>query len=86
MIKCSKTTIKYSNTHRKDDLSLFLSEYKRVVSAFVDLLWEQEKIFKLIPKETTNKINSWLSKRAIQCAGKQASGMSNYNIWKNVYT
>ena len=75
MIKCSKTTLKYSNTNKKNDLHKFINEYHRVTQEFVCLLWEQEKIHRLIPRETTDEVNSWLSQRAIQCAAKQASGI-----------
>ncbi len=76
MIKCSKLTLKYSNTEKANSLDEFINEYQDVVRTFVDLLWEQEKIPRLLPKENTSKLNSsWLSKRAIQCAAKQASAI-----------
>ena len=75
MIKSSKTTLKFSNSNKIDNLSDFIKEYQSIVRLFIDLLWEQENIPRLIPKEITNQINSWLSKRAIQCAGKQASAI-----------
>jgi len=34
-----------------------------------------EKVPGLLPKELTDSVPTWLSKRAIQCAGKQASGI-----------
>ena len=42
---------------------------------FINILWEFENIPSLLPKEITSKINSWLSQRAIQSAGKQASAI-----------
>ena len=75
MIKCSKITLKYSNTNKKNNLHTFLSEYKSVVSTFISMLWKEEKAPRLIPKEQTKQINTWLSQRAIQCAGKQASAI-----------
>jgi len=38
MIKSSKVTLKYLNTCKKDTLSVFLKEYRRVVSCFIDIL------------------------------------------------
>ncbi len=76
MIRCSKLTLKYSNTERANNLHKFINEYQDVVRTFVDLLWEEKKIPRLITKGITSKINSsWLSKRALQCAAKQASAI-----------
>lgn len=76
MIRSSKITLKFSNTNKLNKISLFVDEYKRVLSIFVNELWNVEEIKSLLPKEITGKIaDSWLSARAIQCAGKQASGI-----------
>jgi len=78
MIRSTKCTLKYSNANKLSALYKFISEYRNVVSLFVDELWEtNDKISKFLPKEMTENIsnNSWLSARAIQCAGKQASGI-----------
>ena len=75
MIRSSKSTLKFSNAGRRDQLDVFIDEYRRVLSCFVDLLWEQEKIPCLLPKEMTSKVDTWLSARMLQCAGKQASGI-----------
>lgn len=75
MIKSSKLTTKYSNNVKKLEIDSFIREYKRVVSCFVDILWDEPKIPVLLPKEITSRITSWLSARTIQCAGKQSSGI-----------
>ena len=75
MIKSSKLTIKFANSGKKKNLNTFIQEYRNVVSLFVDILWEMEKVPVLLPKEITDQVESWLSARAIQCAGKQASGI-----------
>ena len=75
MIRCSKSTLKFSNTAKLEELHSFLDEYQKVMESSVDLLWEQDKVFRFIPKDTTDKLDSWLSQRAIQCAAKQASGV-----------
>jgi IS605 OrfB family transposase len=77
MIKSTKTTLKFSNKKKINDIHLFIDEYRRVVGLFVDILWEMERIPSLLPKNITEKINSWLSARALQCAGKQASAIVN---------
>jgi len=75
MIRSSQLSTKFANKEKKDNIKLFTKEYKNVVSFFVDYLWELEDIPNLLPKEVTNKVETWLSARAIQCAGKQASGI-----------
>jgi putative transposase len=75
MIKSTKSTLTFSNTNKLNTLHLFLTEYKRVTTIFVDLLWEQDKVSSLLPKEITSQVDTWLSARVIQCAGKQASGI-----------
>ena len=75
-IKSTKTSLLFSNTEKQEKLALFISEYKSVVSQFVDILWEMDEIKSLLPKEVTDQVSTWLSARMIQCAGKQASGIA----------
>ncbi len=75
MIRSSKVTLKFANTEKRQQINLFIDEYKNVISQFIDLLWNLEKVPNLIPKEISSQISTWLSARAIQCAGKQASGI-----------
>ena len=75
MIRSTQTTLKFSNKQKRRQLNEFIKEYKIVTSTFIDLLWEEIKIPKLIPKELTSKINTWLSARIVQCSAKQASGI-----------
>lgn len=75
MIRSTKTTLKFSNKNKLDNLHLFLMEYRRVVGLFVDILWNMDKVPNLLPKEITSQVDSWLSARAIQCAGKQSAAI-----------
>lgn len=75
MIRSTKTTLKFSNKNKLDNLHLFLMEYRRVVGLFIDILWDMDKVPNLLPKEITSQITSWLSARAIQCAGKQSAAI-----------
>lgn len=76
MIKCSKSTLNFTNTEKLIQLHSFIDEYKIIVSKFIDILWLEDKIPKKLPKYFTDQItDTWLSARAIQCAGKQASGI-----------
>ena len=90
MIRSTKITLKYSNKGKRETLSDFIDEYKRVTAIFVDLLWDLEKISSKLDNSLTSQVKgSWLSARAIQAAGKQASGIvrgtrkkQNQTIWK----
>jgi IS605 OrfB family transposase len=75
MIKSTKTSLKFSNKNKLENINSFIQEYKRILKLFVDILWDLEKVPTLIPKEYTSKIDTWLSARIIQCCGKQASGI-----------
>lgn len=75
MIKSTKTSLKFSNKTKLVNLQSFLHEYRRVVSIFVDKLWDLEKVPNLLPKEYISDVETWLSARSVQCAGKQASGI-----------
>ena len=75
MIRSSKLSIKFSNNIKKKNLFEFIDEYKRVVEFFINYLWDQDDIPTLLPKEITDQVETWLSARAIQCAGKQSSGI-----------
>lgn len=75
MIKSSKITVKYANTNKIINLDCFIEEYQKTVQTFIDLIWNDEKIKSLLDESYTKQIDSWLSQRAIQCAGKQASAI-----------
>jgi IS605 OrfB family transposase len=75
MIKSTKSSLKFSNTNKLLQVQDFITQYKSIICQFVDLLWNEPKIPKLLTKELTSKINTNLSARIIQCAGKQASGI-----------
>jgi IS605 OrfB family transposase len=77
MIKSTKTTLRFANPGKRNQLNDFLTEYRRIVGVFVDLLWLQDQVPVLLPASTTKPIQAttWLSTRALQAAGKQASGI-----------
>lgn len=88
IIRCSKTAISFANTGKKNNVSDFIDEYLKICQRFVDVLWviqensKKKTIPKLIPKEITDKIETWLSARAVQCCAKQASGIVRGTIKK----
>jgi len=75
MIRSSKTSIKFSNKLKLETVHRIIDEYKKVLSKFVDILWDMENIPTLVPIEITSVVDTWLSARMKQCAAKQASGI-----------
>ena len=74
-IRSSKSSLKFSNINKLNNLNSFIDEYRKIVELFVNQLWEIKNVSSLLPKDLTENINTWLSARAIQSAGKQASGI-----------
>lgn len=75
MIKSTKVTTKFCRKVKTKNLSIFIAEYQRVTSLFIDILWDMDKIPTLLDKGITSQIQTWLSARAVQAAGKQASAI-----------
>ena len=75
IIRSSKVSLKFSNKTKKDRIKLLINEYKKIVQEFIDILWTEDKIPTLLPKNITERIQTWLSARMIQSCGKQASGI-----------
>ena len=75
MIRSTKTSIYMANRCKREYLHSFLKEYRRAVQFFIDEVWGFEKVPIFLSKTTIDKFSGWLSKRALQCAGKQASGI-----------
>jgi IS605 OrfB family transposase len=74
-IKSTKTSVKFARSNKKENLYLFILEYQKIVSEFVDRLWPMADVPKMADKNLTGGIKTWLSARAIQAAGKQASAI-----------
>ncbi len=86
MIRSSKHTLKYANKSKKEDLKIFLTEYRRLLQKVVDYLWAtptqqlnipNNKLHcpKFLETETLNLFDTWLHARMKQCVGKQACAM-----------
>lgn len=75
IIRSSKATLAFSNTLKLEHLNMFIDEYRKVLIQFIDILWEQNDIPGFLSKEITSNIQTWLTERVKQCAGKQASGI-----------
>lgn len=75
MIRSTTVSLKFTKIGKRNTINNIIDEYKNVVDQFITLLWDLEKIPALLPKTITSNIDTWLSARMIQCAGKQASGI-----------
>ncbi len=75
MIRSSKLSLKFVNAGKMELLRSFIEEYTRVVNSYIGLIWEMEKVPGLLPKDITSKVETGLSARVKQAAGKQASGI-----------
>ena len=74
-IKSSKLSLKFANTNKSLAIGNFIENYHQLVSDYVEVLWDLEKIPLLVPKELTSSVSTTLSARIQQCASKQASGI-----------
>jgi putative transposase len=80
-VRSTQSSLKFSNATKLQNLNVFLNEYRRVMQLFIDEIWNYKysDIRTLQPKAVTDKIASasqtFVSARAVQCAGKQASAI-----------
>jgi len=78
MIRRSKLNISFSTSKKKKQLDNIIKEYIRVVNLYIQEYSTHEKI----PKFVDLKVETWLSVRMQQCAGKQA--LENIrSLWKD---
>jgi transposase len=75
MLKSSKLTLKFGNATKRQQWSEIVDEYKRVTQRYVDLLWDCEKVPKLLNKAFIDQVPTFLSFDLRQAASKQASGI-----------
>lgn len=69
MIRSSALTLKFATSKKLNTLDLVFDEYARVVNLYIDALNQSKEL----PKFTNFKVETWLSARLQQCAGKQAT-------------
>ena len=69
MIRSSALTLKFATSKKLDTLDLVFDEYARVVNLYIDALCQSKEL----PKFTNFKVETWISARLQQCAGKQAT-------------
>jgi IS605 OrfB family transposase len=85
MIRQVELSLKFSNVEKRKVLSDFITECRRVLRIFVDILWEGDYA-KFVSNDDISKVkelsNTWLSARALQCIGKQALGIVTGTIKK----
>ena len=69
MIRSSALTLKFATSKKSNTLDLVFDEYARVVNSYIDVLNQAKEL----PKFTNFKVDTWISARLQQCAGKQAT-------------
>jgi len=75
MIRRSKTTLKFATQSKLNKLELLFQEYARYINLLINMLWEKPiyyKNHKYLDKDNLRNIDTWLSARLKQNAGKQA--------------
>lgn len=70
MIRKSTINLKFANVGKLGKVKEIAEEYVRAVNIFIDRFWEQQQFSGSFVKDTT--VESWLSARLKQAAGKQA--------------
>ena len=86
MIRSSQHSLKFATKFKLLELSDVLHEYRKVVQDLVDIYWSglaskfdpktsNLEVKTYYPKETLDSIDTWLSARLKQAAGKQACSM-----------
>lgn len=69
MIRSSALTLKFATSKKLNTLDLVFDEYARVVNLYIDALNQAKEL----PKFTNFKVETWVSARLQQSAGKQAT-------------
>jgi len=90
IIRSTKCTTQYATQNKQEQLSLFLTEYVRIVNKFIDLFWGNPDIAEnkhLVKSTLSGCGQTWLSERAKQCAARQAlakckSTKASFATWR----
>ena len=69
MIRSSALTLKFATSKKLNTLDSVFDEYARVVNLYINVLNQSKEL----PKFTNFKVDTWISARLQQCAGKQAT-------------
>lgn len=72
LIRKSSCSLKFTTKKKRDELDEVFNEYQIVVNSFIKLLWGRTDLKTYATKEDVEIIETWLSVRMKQCAGKQA--------------
>jgi transposase len=75
IIRSSKTSIKFSNRGKRQLLSEIIDSYKDVMKQTIEALWNSDASPKFLDGSFTDRIQTDLSARLVQCACKQASAI-----------
>ena len=62
MIRSTNTTTKFSNFNKKNNINLFIDEYRNVAKMFIDILWNEEKLEKTVERAVETVFLRWKNK------------------------
>ena len=68
MIRKSTINLNYATTQKKLQLDLIFNEFKKIVNIYIEKYWQSKKLLKFV----SSKVDTWLSARMQQLAGKTA--------------
>jgi IS605 OrfB family transposase len=75
IIRSTKLSLKFLNKQKKEQLHLFIDEYRRVGQEICDQLWNTQQLPKFIDIKTLNVEETWLNATTLQCVSKQISAI-----------
>jgi IS605 OrfB family transposase len=74
IVRSTKLSLKFLNKQKREQIHLFIDEYRRVGQVICDQLWAVQQLPKFIDIKTLN-VHTWLSVTALQCVSKQVVGI-----------
>jgi len=95
MIRSSAHSLKFTNQSKRDNIREFLAEYRRLLQAIIDDIWEsgiegfafdvsRNDLYcpSFLPNDYLKTFDSWFTARMKQCVGKQACSMIRAAVTK----
>lgn len=76
MKRSVRLSLKFANSGKKCQIGMIMDEYVSVVNKYIDVLWKEGVVEdRFVGKEDQKQVETWLTERLKQCAGKQALQM-----------
>jgi IS605 OrfB family transposase len=75
IVRSTKLSLKFLNKQKREQVHLFIDEYRRVGQIICDQLWNIQQLPKFIDIKTLNVGETWLGNTSLQCVAKQISAI-----------